>query len=77
MDEEAKSAATAEGNDIVSTQAAFPDDEDDWNRELQQKMEVKVLEDIESMEERVCHASLQVKDRKSGVSQDRVRSKIR
>lgn len=77
MDEEAKSAATAEGNGVVSTPAAFPDEEDNWNRELQRKMEVKVLEDIESMEERVCHASLQVKDRKSGVSQDRVRSKIR
>lgn len=54
---------------VTPVPAPSPDDKDRWNRELQRKIEIKVLEDIESMEERVCHASLQVKDRKTGVSQ--------
>jgi len=52
---------------VVPAPAPCPDDKDRWNHELQRKMEIKVLEDIESMEERVCHASLEVKHREVGV----------
>ena len=40
--------------------APMPDEPAEWNRQRQRKMEIEVLEEIENMEERVCHASLQV-----------------
>lgn len=61
MCEETESSGNLDENDGACKSAPSPDDKDDWNRELQRKMEIKVLGDIESMEERVCHASLQVR----------------
>jgi len=37
-----------------------PDDDQNWNSELQRKMELSVLKEIDNIEERVCSASLQV-----------------
>ena len=37
-----------------------PDDEQNWNSELQRTMELSALKEIDNIEERVCSASLQV-----------------
>jgi hypothetical protein len=49
--------------DCPTDESSVPaaDDDKQWNSELQRKMELGVLKEIDNMEERVCNASLQVK----------------
>ena len=58
-----KLEVTEESKRIASsvTSAPSPDDSDVWDFELQQKIEMRILEEIETLEERICSASLQTK----------------
>jgi len=58
-----KLEVTEESKRIASspTSAPPPDDNDSWDFELQRKIEMDVLEEIEKLEERICNASLQTK----------------
>ena len=58
-----KLEVTEESKRIASTptSAPLPDDNDSWDFELQRKIEMRILEEIESLEERICSASLQTK----------------
>jgi len=68
-----KLEVTEESKRIASspTSAPPPDDNDAWDFDLQQKIEMAVLEEIEKLEERICSASLQTK-----VSQVKLKSFI-
>ena len=58
-----KLEVTEESKRIASsaTSAPPPDDSDTWDFELQRKTEMRILEEIENLEERICGASLQTK----------------
>ena len=58
-----KLEVTEESKRIVSTptSAPPPDDHDMWDFGLQRKTEMRILEEIENLEERICGASLQTK----------------
>jgi len=58
-----KLEVTEESKRIVSspTSAPRPDDNDSWDFELQRTTEMHILQEIESLEERICGASLQTK----------------
>jgi len=43
------------------TSAPSPDNNETWDFELQRKIEMDILEEIEKLEERICSASLQTK----------------
>jgi len=58
-----KLEVTDESKRITSTptSAPPPNDNDTWDFDLQRKTEMSILEEIESLEERICSASLQTK----------------
>lgn len=58
-----KLEVTEESKRIASsaTSAPSPDDCNTWNFDLQCKTEMRILEEIENLEERICGASLQTK----------------
>jgi len=58
-----KLEVTEESKRIASspTSAPPPDDNDSWDVQLQRKIEMDILEEIEKLEERICSASLQTK----------------
>jgi len=58
-----KLEVTEESKRIASspTSAPAPDDNDVWDFELQRQTEMRILQDIENLEERICSASLQTK----------------
>ena len=58
-----KLEVTEESKRIASspTSAPPPDDIDSWDFDLQRKIEMRILEEIENLEERICSASLQTK----------------
>jgi len=58
-----KLEVTEESKRIASspTSAPPPDNSDSWDFELQHKTEMRILQEIENLEERICSASLQSK----------------
>jgi hypothetical protein len=41
----------------------MPEDEQEWRPDIGRDVELGVLDEVENMEDRICHASLQVKVR--------------
>ena len=58
-----KLEVTEESKRVASspTSAPPPDDNNSWDFALQRKTEMRILEEIEKLEERICSASLQTK----------------
>lgn len=58
-----KLEVTEESKRIASTptSAPVPDDNNSWDFELQRQTEMRILQEIENLEERICGASLQTK----------------
>jgi len=44
-----------------STELMMPQDEEEWRPDIGRDVELGVLDEVENMEDRICHASLQVK----------------
>jgi len=64
-----KLEVTEESKRIASspTSAPPPDSNDLWDFELQRKTEMRILQEIENLEERICSASLQSKVSVGGI----------